>query len=287
MRSTFCQLFQTALYKQRYRARGLTLWPALVVSLALFADAYAQTAPRSWPFQATIGAFRVHSDFPIEGQELLSDTLEHLRSDMTEMLSLPLNKSVIHIVLFGSSSEYVRYMQHYFPSIVKRRAIYLQDRGPGMLFTSWHDDIETDLRHEVSHALLNQTGSQLPLWLDEGLAEYFEVARDSRYSNSPYVFEVTERAKQGIVPSIVELEKIEQIADYTDDHYRDSWAWVHLLLHRRQQTRQLLSDYLARARNRAPQPPISRLLPQVLEDLNQEFQSHFARLQVEQDHGEP
>lgn len=171
-------------------------------------------------------------------------------------------------------------MQHYFPSIARRRAIFLKDRGPGMLFTSWHDEIETDLRHEAAHALLNQHDSHLPLWLDEGLAEYFEVGREFRFQNSDHLQDTAQRASRGLIPSLTEIESVTELAEFTNDHYRDSWAWVHFLLHRRPQTRELLIEFLEHARNSSSQLPISRQLTQVVEDMNLEFQLHFANLSI-------
>lgn len=271
--------FRHLLAQVRWSRVDKSLAMSMLVAFTWLSTSFSQTTPRAWPFQEIYGAFKVHSDFAIQDKKLLHDTLDHLKSDVAEVLRLPNHETLIHIVLFASHTEYTRYMQHYFPSIVARRAIYLQDRGPGMLFTSWHDDIQTDLRHEATHALLNQGGAQLPLWLDEGLAEYFEVDRDKRYAQATYLAEVTERVQRGLVPSLVELEQIQRIENFADDHYRDSWAWVHLLLHRRQQTRQLLLDYLSRTKSKTPQPPLSRLLYQVLEAPDLEFQSHFADLQ--------
>ena len=238
----------------------------------------AQTVQRTWPFETTTDIFTVHSDFPITDGIDLEQTLQFLRRDIEELLQLPNSTEKVHIVLFSSSAEYTRYMQHYFPTIIQRRAIFLQDRGPGMLFTSWHEEIETDLRHEATHALLNQSGSRTPLWLDEGLAEYFEVSRECRFASNPYLEQVAERARNGLIPSMMELEKITQESQFTDSHYRDSWAWVHLLLHRRQQTRQLLISFLERARNKTPQLALSRQLAQIMEDPCLEFQSHFQDL---------
>ncbi|MFO0941745.1 MAG: DUF1570 domain-containing protein [Pirellulales bacterium] len=233
---------------------------------------------REWPYEAKVDQFLLHSDFELDDQARLESILGGLRSDITQALNLPPQKSSIHVVLFANAKEYARYMGHYFPSIAPRRAIYLQDRGPGMLFTFWHDDIDSDLRHEASHAVLNQSGVQLPLWLDEGLAEYFELPKEKRFNQNGYVSDVAQRAAQGLVPSLMNLEKISNMSNFTDGHYRDSWAWIHFLLHRRQETRQLLIDYVARHRRQAPQMLISKQLGEICSDPAKEFQEHFAKM---------
>lgn len=251
----------------------------LLLTLANTSTAQAQNqTEREWPYEAKVDQFLLHSDFELDDQARLESILGGLRNDITQALNLPTQKTPIHVVLFASPKEYARYMGHYFPSISPRRAIYLQDRGPGMLFTFWHDEIDSDLRHEASHAVLNQSGVQLPLWLDEGLAEYFELPKEKRFNQNSYINDIAQRAAQGLVPSLMELEKISNMAEFTDGHYRDSWAWIHFLLHRRQETRQLLIDYVARHRKMAPQMLLSKQLGDICSDPAKEFQEHFSKM---------
>lgn len=257
-----------------YKILTVVVW----LGLPWAAVVNAQLTDRQWPFVANVDVFKLHSDFKLDDLERFHSILGSLRNDTGEMLRLPNQQSPIHIVLFSNLKEYSRYMQFYFPAIVQRRAIYLQDRGPGMLFTYWHDDIEIDLRHETVHALLNQNGVQLPLWLDEGLAEYFEIPKELRLAGNPYARAVASRAQSGLVPSLMQLEKISNIAEFTDQNYRDSWAWVHFLLHRREATRQLLVDYLSRQRKQTPQPLLSRQLADLIVDPAAEFQEHYSQL---------
>ena len=51
-----------------------------------------------------------------------------------------------------------------------------------------------DLRHEVAHGYLHAVVPNLPLWLDEGLAEYFEVPRGLDGVNRPHVDRACRRA---------------------------------------------------------------------------------------------
>ena len=253
---------------------------AAVGTMLPILPAHGQSTPPSWPYEMQVDVFHIHSDFKFNDPQQLEEILLHLRGDIAGMLSLEPPLTPMHVVLFGSAQEYSRYMKHYFPAIAPRRAIFLQDRGPGMLFTYWHDDLATDLRHEAAHAILNQTGAQLPLWLDEGLAEYFEVPRDQRYSQCPYLRQVIDRSVSGQVPSLILLERVARMDDFSEAHYRDSWAWVHFLLHRRESTRQLLIDFVARVHCGTPQPPLSRQLAPLIGDPRIEFQEHFANLQV-------
>jgi hypothetical protein len=242
--------------------------------------ASVRTAPTigQWPYRQQIDIFTLHSDTPLNREVDFNRILGGLRSDVAADLELPANDAPVHVVLFGSLTQYSRYMRHYFPSIAQRRAIFLQDRGPGMLFTYWHDQIATDLRHEATHSILNQAGARLPLWLDEGLAEYYEVAKGERFQQHPYLAAVKQRVVDGLVPVLTQLEKAQSMSDFSDAHYRDSWAWIHFLLHRRPETRQLLIQTIDRYRSRTPQPALSRQLAAISTDWNVEFQEHFSRL---------
>jgi Protein of unknown function (DUF1570) len=244
------------------------------------AAAQASASYVDWCYEAKVDVFHFHSDFELDDVNELHSVLGELRKEISESLQLPAVDSTVHVVLFSNMRQYNRYMQHYFPAISARRAIYLQDRGPGMLFTFWHHDIDSDLRHEATHAILNQTGVQLPLWLDEGIAEYFEIPASDRYLRSSYLPEIWERAVHGRVPSLLQLERLESMSEFGDDHYRDSWAWIHFLLHRSPQTRQLLIDYITRQRRQVIQAHLSKQLSELISDPVVEFQQHFSKLRV-------
>lgn len=234
--------------------------------------------PRQWPVELKVGRFEIHADFDISTATQLRPELAHLAADVRELLEFNSSEQPIHVVLFATAHEYQRYMRNYFPQLPERRALFIQDRGPGMLFAHWHVDVVSDLRHEITHALLNDGSPPLPLWLDEGLAEYFEVQRQQRFDGNGYLAEVTRRAADGVVPSLKQLEEIEQLNNFKESHYRDSWAWVHFLLHRSATTRQTLRRYLAELRSGAKPLPLSRQLFNITDDTSGEFLTHFGEL---------
>lgn len=234
---------------------------------------------RDWPVEIESGRFKIHADFEIEDQAGLLRELESLTQDVQQLLQIPESRKSIHIVLFETDAEYTRYMQRYFPDLPSRRALFIQDRGPGMLFTHWHSEIATDLRHEVAHALVNDGKAALPLWLDEGLAEYFEVQLASRFSGNDYLQDLGSAVAKGEVESIAALEQRTKTANFSDSQYRDSWAWVHFMLHRKQQTRDLLIRYLRERRAMQETFDLERALQDGSNDLRQEFQEHFRALQ--------
>lgn len=233
--------------------------------------------PRKWEMELRAGRFRIHSDFELTASDELIRELNRLTADVEQLLRLEESSNPIHIVLFETVGEYDRYMQNYFPDLPRRRAMYIQHRGPGMLFTHWHNEVETDLRHEVVHALLND-GQSLPLWLDEGLAEYFEIATSQRLDSNPYHAAVTQQSAEGGIQSISELESAHSIGEFGDQQYRDSWAWVHYMLHRKQETRDLLVRYLHERASGVEPFDLGRALHHLSPELSSDFAAHFRSL---------
>lgn len=231
-----------------------------------------------WANESKKGRLHVHSDFKLPDNEQFLSELQSMSEEVRKTLDLPLETKAIHVVIFQSSSEYERYIKNYFPTIPQRRALFIQDRGPGMLFAHWHRDVETDMRHELVHALLNDRDAPLPLWLDEGLAEYFEVTARKRLNQNPHLLEVASQTAKGVVPTLEALESMTELSQLSNGHYRDSWSWVHFLIHRRPQTRQLLIDYVRRHRSHEAQLPLSRTLVQEVPNLREEYLQHFSAL---------
>lgn len=255
-------------------------WFASLFCIFVCCGPISASEPARWSSEISIRQFRVHSDFELDATEDLVAELDGMSHSIEQLLGVEVEQSEVHIVLFQTQAEYRRYMLNYFPQLPERRALYIQDRGPGMLFTHWHRDIAIDLRHEVTHALLNQTGHHLPLWLDEGLAEYYEVKADGRFQDCDYLSSVASRARLGLVPSLEKLEALVVQPTFDETNYRDSWAWVHFMLHRSQATRKLLVGYIHGVRSGAEQLKLSRQLKAMLPDLEKEFQAHFASLTV-------
>lgn len=255
------------------RGIGIFLW------LAVSTLAAAAEPTTRWVTELTAGRFEIHCDFELDGNESLTSELTDLSSEVCRLLELPHSDETIHIVLFANAKEYGRYIKNYFPALPDRRALFIQDRGPGMLFAHWHDDVRTDLRHEVVHGLLNARNRPLPLWLDEGLAEYFEVASQQRLAGNPHLPKICAELQAQRLPDLGSLEQLTGIEQLGSDQYRDSWAWVHFLLHRNPHTRRCLIQHLAAQRNQVPCAPLSRVIAQEIPNWSSQFMTHFKSLE--------
>jgi hypothetical protein len=117
--------------------------------------------------------------------------------------------------------------------------------------------VAEDLRHEVVHGYLHSVVPHLPLWLDEGLAEYFEVPRGLSGLNRPHVEQLSARATGPWQPNIKALEQLRSAGEMSQSAYAESWAWVHYLLETSPQNQQLLRNHLQALIKSTPHAPLS------------------------------
>jgi len=123
------------------------------------------------------------------------------------------------------------------------------------------DRIAEDLRHEVAHGYLHASVPNLPLWLDEGLAEYFEVHRGQRGLNQPHVDLLLARLDDADwQPNLTRLERLTDVSGMTQLDYAESWAWVHWMLETAPQRKTALQHQLHQLRASGDSAPLSESL---------------------------
>jgi hypothetical protein len=209
----------------------------------------------------------VYSDFALPRQHRLVDELAALRGDLSTKLALPVSDEPIHVYLFDSGDRYQTFMGMHHPELPSRRAFFFESDTRLEVYAYWGDRVAEDLRHETAHGYLHAVAPNLPLWLDEGLAEYFEVPRGHGGLNPPHVEELFAGLQSGAWrPDLFRLEQWSSGHEMTQRDYAESWAWVHFLLETEPGRRDLLRGYLQTLRAQATAEPLSsqlrRLVPQ-------------------------
>lgn len=232
-------------------------------------------AGERWFDERALGPVQVHADFSLAPHTGLLTEVTRLQSDLRATLGLPPVQDPIHMFLFERKPVYLAYLREYFPRVPYRRALFIKERGPGMVLAFRSPDFEVDLRHETTHAMLHAVLADLPLWLDEGLAEYFEVPSDQRAGGNPYLAHIRWLAWAGQAPALEPLEELADIADMGRGEYRGAWAWVHFMLHGPPAAKAELTRYLADARSGLPADPLSVRLRSAVPDRDRTFSSHF------------
>lgn len=254
----------------------LALRRYLPIVLATAAScAAAAAAGEKWPVEHTAGIFSCHADFSLERHAALLDELGALARDVEELLGTSPPEETVHLFLFERKATYQAYLKHYFPRVPYRRALFIKGRGPGMVFAYQGLDFEIDVRHECTHAVLHASLEHVPLWLDEGLAEYFEVPRDQRGKKHPHRSAVAALVNSGRLPRLAELEPVSDLASLGREEYRDAWAWVHFMLHGPPPAREELLSYLKDVQTDADTEPLSRRLKRRIPDLERRMAEHF------------
>jgi hypothetical protein len=187
----------------------------------------------------------VHSDFALPSHHRLLDELVALRVDLNRRLALPNSDEPIHVYLFESADRFKGFMKIYHPDFPDRRAFFLETDTKLSVYTQWGDRIAVDLRHEIAHGYLHSLLPDIPLWLDEGLAKFYEAPRSERGLNRPLFSLLAERMRrERWRPDLKRLEQLDPAKDMSLDDYAESWAWVYFLLESRPECADILRAYV-------------------------------------------
>jgi len=259
---------------RRYRVRAWV--PLILAAMLLLLDSDRCSAQR-WVDSRQIGPFTFRAEFPLGSLDPFLRQLAELQEELTRYLGVPAAEEPIEVFLFRGKASYSQYLKRYLPEVPFRRALYVKRDGPGRVYAYWDKEVTTDLRHECTHALLHAALPLVPLWLDEGLAEYFELPPAQRAFGSDYLPPLRLKAMLGIVPSLERLENKGDMGEMGQGEYRDSWAWVHFMLHGSRTAHLELAAYLADIRAQTPPGQLSRRLHRRLPDVKDRFSAHFRR----------
>lgn len=218
----------------------------------------------------------IHSNFELPKQQRLLEEVDALRWDIVAKLGLTASDEPIHVYLFENAEQYKAFIHSRFPDFPDRRAFFVESDTRLSVYAQWGDHVAVDLRHEVTHGYLHSMVQNLPLWLDEGLAEYFEVPRGTHGYHRINLDDLAANYQAGRWrPDIRRLEALKSVSDMSRTEYAESWAWVHLLLETEPARRDLLRGYLAGLRHDAAAEPLSNRLRQANLDNPQLLLDHI------------
>lgn len=217
----------------------------VLLALQTVAPTSAAHAGDAWIDKRTIGPFFCQATFPLADCEPILIELPELQRELTRTLGIPPARKPIGIYLFTTASQHQAYIEQHFPHVPYRRALFIKEGDQAGVYAYRHPELDIDLRHECTHALLHGVLPVVPLWLDEGLAEYFEVPAAQRAFDHPHYDALRWNMRLGLVRSIDSLEKRTDLAEMGAYDYRYSWAWVHFMLHGPKAAHRVLVTYVA------------------------------------------
>ena len=208
-------------------------------------DTLARSLERPAANELTRGQLVIHSDFRVPRRHRLLDELSMRRHDVTSTLDIPASDEPIHVYLFEDQERFANYMKRRHPLFPSRRAFFVKDDTNLMVYAWWGNRVGEDLRHEITHGYLHSVLNDVPLWLDEGLAEYFETPRANRGFNSAHFHLLLKKYDANEwQPDLARLEVLKNATSLSQMDYAESWLWAHYLMHHSTQTLELLRGYV-------------------------------------------
>lgn len=244
------------------------------------------------PYGAVLGRVVCESNAPLDSLDGLQAEIVQLQRDLIDYLQIPEADEKIELCVFKDRASYRDFIANVFPGApTDRPALYVK-RGsePGVLMVQNDSNMIVNTRHEMTHAYLNATLRHVPIWLDEGLAKYFETPPGERGFRNPYLGDVEDQAT-GLFsspPSLTRLEKLARVDQMRSREYRESWAWVHFMLHYSPTTHRVLVNYLRTLRREnqrgvsaeeaykiQKKSPVKRELAAAFPDYEKRYLEHF------------
>jgi hypothetical protein len=250
---------------------------ALRIAMGILFVAWGCSAPQSRSAAGTSGAawreirsahFVLSTDASSEEtRDSLADfetTYETLRTIL--FAGDPGGARPVHVVLFAHSADLRRFLPAgtiaaFFPALPDD-----PESNPTMLLeTSVSDEARRIFLHEMTHAFIERTFSRIPLWLNEGLAKYFETMRiepDRVVVGNP-ILEFNIAANQ--MPSLPSLltadtgkfyagrdaHSVEGLYQQTS-YYAAAWYLVHMFMHGKAEYRERFHDFLDALKRHEP-----------------------------------
>ncbi|MEQ8762802.1 MAG: DUF1570 domain-containing protein [Planctomycetota bacterium] len=235
-------------------------------------------------FQEDTDHYRVETDIDPavcrDAARLLEEAYAYFNEDL---LPLPEAKGKFTAYLFSGEASYQAYLKEVNGTTRPHTAGLYNAALRQLLIWNVPDrqQMLRTVRHEAFHQYLDRLSPQAPVWLNEGLAEYYEVEPDgSRRTNEGVVRgDHLRTLAKGILP----IEALIELGDqgfYFEDferHYAQSWALVHFLRHESEDSRKRFQQVLETARRGGSAREINAAAFRG-EDLDRRFEAYLKKL---------
>jgi len=239
---------------------------SIVAAFLLLATGCATIGDRGQPlvptqFQTRTGPYIVFTNYALPVEEGVVKQLVDLQSQIEATLGFRVEagEHPIEVYILADRKSFEHFLTFYYPDLPQRRAFFIAQANRRVVYTFKGDRLEEDIRHEATHALLNLALGEIPLWLDEGLAEFFEVSNPTGL-NREHLARLPQDIKEGWSPSLERLEALKSVRRLSPRDYRESWAWVHFLLNSSGDGRAALLAYVGDLRGSGEAKPLSTRL---------------------------
>ena len=221
----------------------------------------------------------IHSDFHLPRQHRILNDLSARRHEIAAELEIPLSDEPIHVYLFQDEAKFREFMSRNQPAFPQRRAFFIKSDTKLTVYAFWGERVAEDLRHEVTHGYLHAVVPDIPLWMDEGIAEYFEVQRGLDGVNQPHIKLLADAYRAaGWQPNLSRLEQLDSTVALTQLDYAESWLWIHFLLRTDAQTNGMVCRALQQYRVQGTSVPLSSQVESWLPNWEEQIIAHLRSL---------
>ena len=164
-------------------------------------------------YKLETGPYTVYTNSPLSKNSPEVQQLIKLEDQLQNTLDLKIadQQDPIEIYILDDRASFNHFLTFYYSELPPRRAFFFAQGNRRVVYTFHGKSLEQDLRHEATHALLHASVINLPLWLDEGLAEYFEVEDKLEGLNPEHLGKLRSDVKTGWQPDLARLETLDDV----------------------------------------------------------------------------
>ncbi|MFN9719778.1 MAG: DUF1570 domain-containing protein [Planctomycetota bacterium] len=226
-------------------------------------------------------SFVIQSDIKLSPSDGIAKALETVETQVRDTLDLPEPRDIVNVYLFSDEASYRFYMHTTWKDLPPRRAYFVGTSRELAVYSFISPQVIEDLRHEFTHGVLHATLQTVPLWLDEGLAEYFEIPSDTPgAAHAAHLQELQQARSEDWNPNLYRLESMSDFKDMSERDYAEAWAWTHFMLNNSEDSAAVLKSYLGELRETKLPRRIQKSLESKVPSYFTDMPAHIANLQA-------
>ena len=165
------------------RSTWILLFLAIGPGCATMGDRGKPLVPTDYKIRT--GPYQVCTNTKIDADAPVIRQLQHLEAQVQETLGIRVDagETPVQVYILDDRKALSTSFSSTIPTSPSAGRFFLANGPQRVVYTFFGDRLEEDIRHEATHALLHLAVGDIPLWLDEGLAEYFEGPTDRKGVN--------------------------------------------------------------------------------------------------------
>jgi tetratricopeptide (TPR) repeat protein len=245
---------------KRFHPRAAAFVVAALVS-GLLSEAWALPRPKEEWIELRTANFTLFSSAGEKETRRLGTDLERLRDALAQLSpGLTLHSPYpTYIFIFRNADSFRPYQRLYNGKPLDSGGYFLSRELANYVAINGdqHGDERTVIYHEYIHYVLRNNYASLPLWLNEGLAEFystFQVTSEEARIGLPIPEHVLWLRKNPLIPLTTLFTVHQDSPEYNEGSrrgafYAQSWALVHYLLAGSPERRRQASEYLRLAQD--------------------------------------